>query len=174
MGDPTDILLLVEGSLMPAGVRRRFLVIAGGCLAVALIFAAAAPNLLRWRVEQSNHSVSQELRQINQAVKAYIAEHGTNPPALSSLRGRIPSELSCGTPTCDYFGYRFQYAVSSQDSSKPGYSLSARPLHPGISGVRSYYLDETDVLRYTKENRAPTSSDPPLLTSPRRKVEVPE
>ncbi len=155
-------IVVPGGQLMSVVVRRRFVVIAGGCLVVSLTFALAAPKLLRWRVEQSEHSAPQELRQVNEAVKAYIAEHGTNPPTLSSLRGRIPSELSCGTPTCDSFGYRFQYAVSSQDPSKPHYSLSAQPLHHGISGIHSYYVDQTDVLRYTKENRAATSNDPPL------------
>lgn len=145
---------------MPVQVRRKFLVIAGGCLVATLLFAWAAPNLLRWRFEQSNHSARQELLRIDEAIKAYITEHGAVPPTLSSLRGHVASGLSCETPTCDYSGYRFQYTVSSQDAHKPRYSVSAQPLRHGITGVHSFYLDQTGIVRYTSEPRSATSDDP--------------
>jgi hypothetical protein len=143
-------------------VRGKFLLIASGCLMVSLIVAWSAPNLLRRRMADCHErSAPQELRQIDEAIRAYITKHGTAPPTLSSLRGRIASELSCGTLTCDSIGYRFQYTVASQDSG-PRYFLSARPVSEGIAGVRSYYLDQTGVLRCTREARATTSNDPPM------------
>jgi hypothetical protein len=143
---------------MPKRVRSGFLLIALACLAVSLLFAIAVPNLLRWRLASSEISAPGDLQHIDEAVKAYIAEHGTPPPALSSLRGRIVPDLSCDAPTCDYRSYRFHYAVS-QGSSKARYSISAQALR---WHWRSFYVDETGVVRSTEENRAATASDPPL------------
>jgi len=155
-------IVLTEGRLMSVQVRRSFLLIAVGFLLASLIVAMAAPNLLRWRMENSERSAPQELRQIDEAVKAYITERGAPPATLSSLRGRIAPELSCGTPACDYVGYRFQYTVSSQDPGKPSYTLSARPLHQGLRRVRSFHLDQTGILRCTPQARAATSNDPAM------------
>jgi type II secretory pathway pseudopilin PulG len=150
---------------MPKRVRTKFLLIAVACLVLSVLFAVAAPYLLRRRIgEGSEHSAAQDLQAIDAAVKAYIAEHGTTPPALNSLKGRIVLALSCDASACDYRSYRFHY-TASPSSSKPTYSISAQPLH--LQG-RSFYLDETGVLRYTGENRAATSSDPPLVPPTKR------
>ncbi len=148
---------------MPKLVRTRFLIIALTCLFVALVIAFIVPNLLRWRFAQGEHSVSGELRTIGDAVKAYTAEHGTTPPALTSLKGRITPALACDAPSCEFIGYRFHYAASP-GASTPRYTITAQPLSPS-TGIYSYYLDETGVLRRTKENRAATSSDPPVDTA---------
>ena len=144
---------------MPELVRKKFLIVALTCLFVALVFAFIVPNLLRWRVAQGEHSVTGEIRAIDEAVKAYSAEHGTVPPSLSSLKGHITPALACDAPSCEFIGYRFQYTASA--GSKPHYTITAQPVSP-TTGIYSYYLDETGVLRRTKENRAATSSDPPV------------
>lgn len=145
---------------MPKPVRSKFLLIALACLVGSVLFAIAAPNLLRRRMADCEHSPAQDVHAIDKAVKAYMAEHGTTPPALSSLKGRIVPALSCDDSDCEYRSYRFHYAASASPSpSEPRYSISAQPI-----GAHSYsfYLDETGVLRYTDEDRAATSSDRPL------------
>src|SRR5512146_2031843 len=143
---------------MPQLVRKNFLLTAGACLLLALLFAPAAPNLLRRRMVESERSAPQTVRAIDMAVKVYIAEHGTTPPALSSLKGRLTPALSCDAPACDFIGYRFQYTASS---GSPHYFISAQPITPQTA-ARSYYLDETGLLRYTEESHSATSSDPLL------------
>ncbi|HEX8926464.1 MAG TPA: hypothetical protein VF786_11755 [Terriglobales bacterium] len=143
-------------------VRRKFLLVAGGILLASLAFAWVAPNLLRWRLAEGERTPAKELRLIDEAVKTYISKRGTAPPTLIALRGHIPSEWSCGTPPCEHLGYRVQYTVLSQDAGGPRYSLTAEPLQHGVTGVRSFYLDQSGVLRCTKEARAATSNDSPL------------
>ncbi len=142
---------------MPKLVRKNFRLIAAACL-LALLFAIAAPNLLRHRMAQSEHSAPQMVRAIDLAVRAYVAEYGTTPPALSSLKGRLTPALSCDAPACEFIGYRLRYTPSP---GSPRYSISAQPTTPR-TGARSFYMDETGVLRYTKENRVATARDPPL------------
>ncbi len=144
---------------MPKPVRKQFLILALTCLFVALVVAFIVPNLLRWRFAQGEHSVTGEIHAIDEAVKAYTAEHGATPPTLSSLKGRITPALSCDASGCESIGYHFQYAASA--GSKPHYTITAEPVSPS-TGIYSYYLDETGVLRRTKENRPATSSDPPV------------
>lgn len=142
---------------MPKLVRSGFLKIAVACLAVTVLIALAVPTLLRRRIAAGCEiTAPKDLCDIDRAVKAYMVEHGTTPPALSSLHGRIVPALSCDAPACEYRFYRFRY-TASQGSSKPRYSISAQAL----SGTgSSFYLDESGLLRHTHENREATNSDP--------------
>jgi hypothetical protein len=58
-------------------------------------------------------------------------------------------------------GYQLQYtpAPAEADGSIHNYSLEARA---GNYGYRSFYVDISGVVRATKENREPTSADPPI------------
>lgn len=141
---------------MPKQVRSGFLVVAVLCLAVTLLFALAAPHVLRRMTEGCEHSAAQDLCDISRAVTAYMAEHGATPPALSSLHGRVVPALSCDAPECDYRSYRFRYTTSA-GSRERRYSISAQALSQRGS---SFYVDESGVLRYTHENREATNTDP--------------
>lgn len=143
---------------MAKGIRRGFLVVALACLAVVIIAAWAIPILLRRRLATSELSAPGDLQRISAAIRTYASEHGTAPPGLSSLRGHIPSALSCDNPVCEYRFYRFRYTVQSPEPARLRYSLSAQTL---LHGGHSFYLDETGVLRITGEDRAATSVDPP-------------
>jgi len=142
---------------MTKAVRKGFLVVAA-CFAVVIVAALGIPHLLRWRMAASELSAAGDLRSLDAAIRAYVSDHGTAPPGLSSLRGHLPSALSCDNPVCEYRSYRFHYTVWSPEPARVRYSLSAQTL---LRGGSSFYLDETGVLRITGENRAATSADPP-------------
>lgn len=60
-------------------------------------------------------------------------------------------------------GYRFIYTPGSAEfGTIATYSVIARPLRYGATGRRSFYTDESAVIRSTDEDRAATSNDPPL------------
>lgn len=60
-------------------------------------------------------------------------------------------------------GYRFTYTPGSTEfGSIDRYSLTARPLQYGVTGTRSFYTDETAVLRATREDRPADVNDPPI------------
>jgi hypothetical protein len=58
-------------------------------------------------------------------------------------------------------GYRLEYTPgpAGADGTIRSFSLEARP---GNYGYRSFYTDVAGLVRATSENRAATSSDPPI------------
>jgi type IV pilus assembly protein PilA len=59
-------------------------------------------------------------------------------------------------------GYRFTYRSSGSASPIAAYTVVARPVQYGTTGKRSFFSDESGVIRFTSEDREPTASDPPL------------
>jgi len=147
---------------MATRLRPGFIV-AVACLGVVVILAIVIPNLLRRRMAASEISAPHDVQIIDAAIKSYAREHGQAPPDLSSLRGQIPSALSCNAPPCEYRGYRFRYTVLSPDPGRLRYALSAQSL---VHGGHSFYLDETGIVRHTSEDREATNSDRPLASAP--------
>ena len=142
---------------------RKGFIVAGACLAAVVIFAMVVPTLLRRREAASEISAPHDLQIIDAAIKVYTKDHGHAPPDLKSLRGQIPSALSCDAPPCEYRLYLFRYTVSSPEPARLRYSLSAQAR---LHGGHSFYLDETGILRYTSDDREATNSDPPLPNPP--------
>jgi hypothetical protein len=57
--------------------------------------------------------------------------------------------------------YRFRLIPEHNHPIKH-YTISARPIKRLVKDQRSFFTDETDVIRFTTENRAATGSDPPI------------
>ncbi len=72
---------------------------------------------------------------------------------LVDLRGLIDSALESGVKD----GYVF-----SMGSFGRGFTVGATPMIYGSTGTRSFFADETGVIRYTREERPATAEDPPL------------
>ena len=58
-------------------------------------------------------------------------------------------------------GYKFEADVSSAAFPQQ-YTVLARPVQYGATGTRSFYSDESGVIRFTDEDREPTAEDRPL------------
>ena len=67
----------------------------------------------------------------------------------------IASVLASGTKD----GYTFTVSTGTGNAT---YTIDARPITYGETGTRSFFADETGVIRYTTEDRPATSEDPPL------------
>lgn len=60
-------------------------------------------------------------------------------------------------------GYRITYTPGPGEfGSIKAYTVVAQPVQYGITGVRSFFTDETAKIRGTGENRPATANDPPL------------
>ena len=70
----------------------------------------------------------------------------------------MDNSLACPESTCVKSGYAFQYRRGSKDE----YSVIARPTRYGESGTRSFYSDESGVIRATDEDREATVNDKPI------------
>jgi hypothetical protein len=59
-------------------------------------------------------------------------------------------------------GYTFMLFPGARDDSGPvtSYMISARPTHRPRTGCRSFFTDESGVIRYTNEDRPATADDP--------------
>ncbi len=61
-------------------------------------------------------------------------------------------------------GYKFTYEPGPPDAKGniSGYTFTARPIQYGKTGKRSFYCDQTAIIRGTSEDRESTAKDPPL------------
>lgn len=86
-----------------------------------------------------------------------VPENGAQPSA--SAAGLLDNSLTSGTKA----GHTFTYAAGAKDSSGKitAYTVTARPV-TWSKGDWSFFTDETGVIRWTDENRAPKATDPPL------------
>lgn len=113
------------------------------------------------------------LRTINTSEVVYAQTYKTGySPSLASLSvpaegtqvtasaaGLIDASLGSGKRN----GYIFTYKPGKPDAQGQTntYTVTVRPAK-WQKGVKSLYTDQTGVIRWTKENRAPTAKDPAL------------
>lgn len=60
------------------------------------------------------------------------------------------------------YGTEVRYAPKVDRDTVKGFALTARPRDYGKDGVRSYFVDETGIVRGTSDNRAAGPDDPPV------------
>ncbi len=122
-------------------------------------------------VSRNEASAVSSLRTINIACATYAGSYNIGyPKALKNLgpgsavtqatAGLIDEALANGTKD----GYTFTYRPGPPNSAGriERYSVVARPLKYGTTGVASYSTDPTGVIRETREVREPTVNDPPV------------
>jgi type IV pilus assembly protein PilA len=143
-------------------------------VAIILIIAAIAiPNLLRSRMAANEASAVGSLRTINTSAVTYSSTYPatgypTNMAALGGAVSTCTAASSTGACLLDQVlaagtksGYTFNLlGVASTPSV--GYTVTALPVSAGTSGQRSFFSDQSGVIRYNTAGTAPTVSDLPL------------
>lgn len=147
-------------------------------VAIILIIAAIAiPNLLRSKMAANESSAVGSMRSINTAEITY----STNYPnrgfsnALSELGGVAPCLVASGGSAClidntlalasvaatGKSGYYFTYtAGAAAGGTVNNYTNLALPVTAGTTGQRSFFSDETGVIRYAISGAASVASSP--------------
>lgn len=101
----------------------------------------------------------ESLQALQAALNSYAAaEGGRYPETLEPLGERAQAVARAALEG----GYTLQYAAGAGGAAGGAgrtYALTARPSRYGL---RSYYTDQSGVIRSTPENRAPSASDAPL------------
>ena len=164
--------LLLLGSAIKAYYsmeRRRgdVLVLAARFAVIPLIvvlLAIVIPSSSFIAMESHETAAADALRTINTAQAKYAKTHPGKGSAASLEdlgpppgAGLIDGDLANGR--------RYNYAItlspapSDTSGHKPKYTLIARPQSYGSFGKRSLFTDESRVIRYTAEDRAPTRQD---------------
>lgn len=93
----------------------------------------------------------------NLAIAQEIYRSRRNPPgyapSLSDLSGLVEAQIVLGA----YRGYLFYAGAANADA----FSYGCVPAAPGASGDRSFYIDQSGIIRVSAGARA-SSSSPPL------------
>jgi type IV pilus assembly protein PilA len=123
---------------------------------IGIIAAIAVPNLLASRRAANEGSALSSLRTLASAEVTYQATRGNGQyGTLTDLasNGLIDSKLATGTKN----GYTFRVEVTTNETNYPGFELVGVPMSYGNTGIRSFYLDETGVIRAGNNAGKPSS-----------------
>jgi hypothetical protein len=156
-----------------------------GAVLAGYFFIAAALVLPGSRVIgkstiRNDASVRLELRTLQEAASSYRATYRNGFPAGMTALGPSPDGRK---PNCHFAGlvdgflaggtksgYVFEYSPGPALASSPAdcplgsqsFVVAARPAFYGTTGVRSFLMDETGVIRWTAEDRPARPSDPSI------------
>jgi hypothetical protein len=111
---------------------------------------------------QAEERAIRVMHEAGASLSAYAdAQGGGFPPSLDALSGEPGERLKRAAQEALAEGYQLEYVLRPTDASgfPKQFTLLARPRN---WGYRNFYLDETGVLRATRENRPATAQDPPL------------
>jgi type IV pilus assembly protein PilA len=143
-------------------------------VAIILIIAAIAiPNLLRSKIAANEASAVGSLRAINAACTQYATTYyGGYPGSLVYLGGAangtvssfsaelIDGVLASGTKS----GYTFAYTFGSPDNLgySQTYTVTATPTSMGVTGQRTFFTDQSAVIRADATGQIATINSTPL------------
>ena len=130
---------------------------------IGIVAAIAIPNLMAARRAANEASTIASLRSIHAAEATYQATRGAG--AFGTL-DQLASErlINPALASGAHNGYRFSLETNpSRYNDVPGFQLVVVPLTYGSSGNRSFYVDETGVIR-AEDNRGREANEltPPL------------
>ncbi len=143
-------------------------------VAIILIIAAIAiPNFLRAKITANESSAVSSVHAVNTAEIAYstmftsigysaalsdLGTGGTSPcPSTPTASCFIDPALASGTKS----GYIFTYVQNASTTPAVQFTLNAAPQVQDITGQKSFYSDESNVIRYNSTGAA-NSGSPPL------------
>ena len=119
---------------------------------IAIIAAIAIPNLLASRRAANEGSAIYSLRQISAAEATYQANFGKY-ATLNELAAQnlIDPRLATGTKN----GYNFAVELTTDEENIDGFAVTGVPITYRSTGTRSFYVDETQVIRAADNSGGP-------------------
>lgn len=145
---------------------------------LAVVLAIAIPNFLKIWMVGNEGSVIESMRAVGQACESYRMQGtqggvGEFPPVLRTLTvanppyldGRFGAVAGGGVTR----GYQWAYQVGPQQSRQVGnklfqfrdsYTLRADPVWRGVTGQRSFFMDQTAVVRFNVAGPAGSNDTP--------------
>lgn len=128
---------------------------------IGIVAAIAIPNLLASRRAANEGATIATLRKIHSAEATYQATVGAG--EFGTLEELVAESLIDPKVASGHFGYRFNVESTSGVDYESGFEATAVPLSYPNSGRRSFFVDETGVMRAADANGNPaTEDDPPL------------
>lgn len=125
-------------------------------IAVSMTFlAVAAVGYREVQLRARETAAIQHVLTLQKAQTQYYAVYRRYAPQIADLgtEGLIPEHLATGS----LGGYIFEL-----DGQEVAFRVNARPNPFETAGKRSFFTDETLVIRQTKDNRPAARNDPPV------------
>jgi len=127
-------------------------------LIIGIIAQMAIPHLMQSKLAANEASAITTVRSVLNAETLYVTTAGSGKyGSMATLVSGMLVDTVVGSSTKD--GYVFSISLGAAATS---FSIDSRPTGFSNSGIRSFYADETAVIRYTTANTAATASDTPL------------
>ena len=120
---------------------------------IVLLAALAIPNLLRSRIGANEASAVSSLKTLSAAAATYFPAQtpGGYPPNLAALIGANPPYIDSILGGGNKSGYSFTWGGGGNT-----YSVVAAPQTANVTGVRSFFIDQSGVIRVgTSANGTP-------------------
>jgi hypothetical protein len=144
-------------SLTAVFLRWIIVTVGVGCSLTGLLWYARREHSKNLR-EQEETTASRALHDIRTALSQYALTSGDQyPSALGTLGDRAAQPLQ--EARTESYEMKYIPKLSSNDGAITGFELWA---NPGMPNLRSFYIDESGVLRATQENRQANDTDPPI------------
>ena len=147
-----------EADAKPPSLRRRLLILLLFAVLIGSVWAFLlyiVPDRRAASQSQAETQAAASMREIARLLSAYAgASGGQYPASLEALGAKEHSPAQ----EAKREGYNLSYSAGATQGRIAHFTLVAQPERYGF---RSFYLDESGVLRATRENRAATSDDPP-------------
>jgi len=142
-------------------------------VAIILVIAAIAiPNFLRAKISANESSAVSSVHAVQTAEITYattfttvgfsaaladLGDGGTKPcPGTINASCIVDAALASGKKS----GYNFTYAQDASTTPSLGYTISASPQMPDITGQRGFFGDQTNIIRADPSGTATASSTP--------------
>jgi prepilin-type N-terminal cleavage/methylation domain-containing protein len=144
-------------------------------VAIILIIAAIAiPNLLRSKMAANEASAVASLRTYNTSIVAYSTTYGTDPATNLAQLGPSGTPSSAAADLVDNLlgvaapsksGYTFTYtptAPASGTTATVQYTITANPITQNVTGQRTFFTDQSGVIRQRTDGTTAAASDTPI------------
>jgi len=111
---------------------------------IILLAAIAIPNLLRARLNANEAAAIGGMRTLSTALESFRAAQTAPayPTALAELSSATPAYIDATLGSGTKQGYSYSFTRNSANE----YTISATPITTGVTGSRSFVLDETGVI----------------------------
>ncbi len=143
---------------------------------IAIIAAIAIPNLLRSRMSANEASAAGGMRTLSTSEVSFqtaafvdndgdgVGDYGTLPELGDPDGGGLtPAFIDPVLATGAKQGYTFVAAVTFGSLAvPPSYTINADPQVAGRSGFRTFFVDESGVIRQDTTGAAATVASPPM------------
>ena len=130
---------------------------------ILIIVTVALPKLNRSRMYAQETAALQAIQALNIAEALYNSTFGHFADSLAQLgpsASGTPSESAADLISGDLAGGEKQGYRFTLRATPAGYGISAVPIFPGSTGSRSFYSDQTQVLRESHGHRPASANSP--------------